>query len=371
MLIGIPKEIKNNEYRVGMTPAGVELLVNAGHTVLVERGAGMGSGLTDDEYTAVGAQLVKTAAEIFKRAEMIIKVKEPLERELKMLRKGQLLFTYLHLAGDEKLTKRILETGCVGIAYETMVDPGGRLPLLIPMSEVAGRLAVQEGAKYLERSFGGRGQLLGGVPGTEPANVLVIGAGVVGTNAAQTAVGMGANVTIMDLYVPRLRQLDEIYQGRLHTLKSSPWNLRKALKDADLVVGGVLVAGAKAPWVVTRDMLKTMKPGSVLVDVAIDQGGCFQTSKPTTHANPIFEVDGIIHYCVANMPGCVPRTSTFALTNATMSYAVDIANKGWKRACLEDNTVKTGLNVCLGKLTCKPVADTFKMKLTPVDSVLK
>jgi alanine dehydrogenase len=371
MLIGIPREIKNNEYRVGMTPAGVELLVQAGHTVLVEKGAGTGSGLTDEEYVAVGAQLVKSAAEIFRTAEMIIKVKEPLERELKMLRKNQILFTYLHLAGDEKLTKRILETGCVGIAYETMIDPSGRLPLLIPMSEVAGRLAVQEGAKYLERSYGGRGQLLGGVPGVEPANVLVIGAGVVGTNAAQVAVGMGANVTIMDVYVPRLRQLDEIYQGRLHTLKSSPWNLRKALVSADLVVGGVLVAGAKAPWVVTREMLKTMKPGSVLVDVAIDQGGCFQTSKPTTHDKPIFQVDGIIHYCVANMPGCVPRTSTFALTNATMSYAVDIANKGWKRACLEDDMVKTGLNVCVGKLTCKPVAETFKMKLTPVENVLK
>jgi alanine dehydrogenase len=371
MLIGIPKEIKNNEFRVGMTPAGVELLVGDGHTVLVEKGAGVGSGLADEEYVAVGATIAKSAAEIFKTAEMIIKVKEPLEKELKMLRKGQLLFTYLHLAGDEKLTKRILETGCVGIAYETMLDKNGRLPLLIPMSEVAGRLAIQEGAKYLEKPFGGRGQLLGGVPGTEPANVLVIGAGVVGTNAAQTAVGMGANVTIMDLYVPRLRELDEIYQGRLHTLKSSPWNLRKVLANADLVVGGVLVAGAKAPWVVTRDMLKLMKPGSVLVDVAIDQGGCFQTSKPTTHADPIFEVDGIVHYCVANMPGCVPRTSTFALTNATMSYAVDIANKGWKRACLEDNTVKSGLNVCMGKLTCKPVADTFKMKLTPVESVLK
>ena len=371
MLIGIPKEIKNNEYRVGMTPAGVELLVGAGHTVLVEKGAGLGSGLTDDEYVGVGAQMVKTAAEIFKRAEMIIKVKEPLEKELKMLRKGQLLFTYLHLAGDEKLTKRILETGCVGIAYETMVDKTGKLPLLIPMSEVAGRLAIQEGAKYLERPFGGRGQLLGGVPGVEPANVLVIGAGVVGTHAAQMAVGLGANVTIMDVYVPRLRQLDEVYQGRLHTLKSNPWNLRKALANADLVVGGVLVAGAKAPWVVTRDMLKLMKPGAVLVDVAIDQGGCFETSKPTTHADPIFTVDGIIHYCVANMPGCVPRTSTFALTNATMSYAVDIANKGWKRACLEDNTVKTGLNVCMGKLTCKPVAETFKMKLTPVEDVLK
>ena len=371
MLIGIPKEIKNNEYRVGMTPAGVELLVRAGHTVLVQKEAGLGSGLADAEYVAVGAQIVKTAAEIFRTAEMIIKVKEPLEREFKMLRKGQLLFTYLHLAGDEKLTKRVLQTGCVGIAYETMVDASGKLPCLIPMSEVAGRLSIQEGAKYLERPFGGRGQLLGGVAGVEPARVLVIGAGVVGTNAAQMAVGLGANVTVMDVYVPRLRQLDEIYQGRLHTLKSNPWNLRKVLASADLVVGGVLVAGAKAPWVITRDMLKLMKPGAVLVDVAIDQGGCFQTSKPTTHAKPIFTVDGIIHYCVANMPGCVPRTSTFALTNATMSYAVDIANKGWKRACLEDNTVKTGLNVCMGKLTCKPVAETFKMKLTPFDSVLK
>ena len=371
MIIGIPKEIKNHEYRVGMTPAGVELLVHAGHTVFVEKGAGLGSGLEDAEYTAVGGKMLGTAAEVFDKAEMVIKVKEPLEPELKMLKKGQLLFTYLHLAGDEKLTKRILETGCVGIAYETMEDPNGRLPLLIPMSEVAGRLAIQEGGKYLERAFGGRGQLLGGVPGVEPANVLVIGAGVVGTHAAQMAVGIGANVTIMDVYTPRLRQLDEIYQGRLHTLKSNPWNLRKALPTADVVVGGVLVVGAKAPWVITRDMLKLMKPGSVLVDVAIDQGGCFETSHPTTHAEPIFEVDGIIHYCVANMPGCVPRTSTFALTNATMSYAVDIATKGWKRACAEDKMVRTGLNVCDGKLTCKAVADTFKMKLTPVEDMLK
>jgi alanine dehydrogenase len=370
MIIGIPKEIKNHEYRVGMTPAGVDMLCAAGHTVYVEKGAGGGSGFGDDEYTAVGAKLLGTAAEIFDTAGMIIKVKEPLDPELKMLKQGHVLFTYLHLAGDEKLTKRILETGCVGIAYETMVDPRGRLPLLMPMSEVAGRLSIQEGAKYLERPFGGRGQLLGGVAGTEPARVLVIGAGVVGTNAAQMAVGMGADVTIMDINVDRLRQLDEIYQGRLHTLKSNPYNLRQAIQQADLVVGGVLVAGAKAPWVVTREMLKIMKPGAVLVDVAIDQGGCFETSKPTTHAEPIFVVDGIVHYCVANMPGCVPRTSTLALTNATMSYALDIASKGWKKACLEDNMVKTGLNCAGGKLTCPPVAEAFKMKLTPHSEVL-
>ena len=371
MIIGIPKEIKNHEYRVGMTPAGVELLVEAGHMVYVEKSAGMGSGLTDDEYSSVGAKFLGTPKEIFDIAEMIIKVKEPLEPELKMLKKGQLLFTYLHLAGDENLTKRILETGCVGIAYETMEGRHGKLPLLIPMSEVAGRLSVQEGAKYLERPFGGRGQLLGGVPGTDAGNVLVIGGGVVGTNAAQTAVGMGANVTVMDISTERLRQLDEIYQGRMHTLKSNPWNLRKAIETADLVIGGILVAGATATWVITRDMLKLMKPGSVLVDVSIDQGGCFECSKPTTHAEPIFVVDGVIHYCVANMPGCVPRTSTFALTNATMKYAVDLANKGWKKACIEDNTVKTGLNCVEGKLTCPAVAASLKMKLTPYDEFLK
>jgi alanine dehydrogenase len=370
MIVGIPKEIKNHEYRVGITPAGVELLANAGHTVLVESKAGDGPGISDAEYQTVGAKIIGNAAEIFAKSDMIIKVKEPLEPEFPMMRKGQLMFTYFHLAGDEKLTRRVLETGIVGVAYETIEDNLGRLPLLVPMSEVAGRLSIIEGSKFLERPLGGRGILLGGVPGTEPANVLIIGAGVVGSNAAAMAVGMGGNVTIMDKDINRLRELDRVYQGRLHTLKSNPWNVREALKHADLVVGSVLVAGAKAPWVVTREMLSTMRKGAVMVDVAIDQGGCFETSHPTTHANPVFEVDGIVHYCVANMPGCVPRTSTFALTNETISYAVDLANKGWKKACKESHALLMGLNVCNGKLTCKPVADVFKMPYTSPSEVL-
>jgi alanine dehydrogenase len=371
MIIGIPREIKNHEYRVGMTPAGVELLVRAGHEVLIEKGAGVGSGFEDAQYTALGARLLDTPAEVFGRAEMIIKVKEPLDPEFPLLREGQVLFTYLHLAGSETLTKRLLPTKCVGIAYETMVDRNGRLPLLVPMSEVAGRLAIQEGAKYLERSFGGRGLLLGGVPGTEPAHIVIIGAGVVGRNAAQVAIGMGAQTTVMDTNLDVLRQLDLHFGGRLRTLKATPWNIRETITNADVVVGAVLHAGAKAPWVVTRDMLSTMKKGAVLVDVSIDQGGCFETSRPTTHSDPIFEVDGVVHYCVANMPGSVPRTSTVALTNATMNYAVDIATKGWVRACREDDTVKSGLNVCRGKLTCRPVAETFNLPLTPYEEVLK
>ncbi|MDD5306830.1 MAG: alanine dehydrogenase [Deltaproteobacteria bacterium] len=370
MIVGILKEIKNHEYRVGMTPAGVEMLVSAGHSVLVETKAGEGPGIGDAEYKTVGAKIIDKASEIFAKSDMIIKVKEPLEPEFPMMRKGQLMFTYFHLAGDEKLTRRVLDTGVVGIAYETIEDSQGRLPLLVPMSEVAGRLSIIEGAKFLERPQGGRGILLGGVPGTEPANVLIIGAGVVGSNAAAMAVGMGANTTIMDKDINRLRELDRIYQGRLRTLKSNPWNVRKAVKHADLVVGSVLVAGAKAPWVVTRGMLSTMRKGSVMVDVAIDQGGCFETSHPTTHAEPVFEVDGIVHYCVANMPGCVPRTSTFALTNETIPYAVELANKGWKKACKENHGLLTGLNVCNGKLTCKPVADVFKMPYTPPSEVL-
>ena len=371
MIIGVPKEIKNHEYRVGMTPAGVDQLVHDGHTVYVQAGAGLGSGLPDEEYVAVGAKILATAEDIYSKSEMIVKVKEPLDPEFGLLREGQILFTYLHLAGDETLTKRTLETKCVGIAYETMKDAKGRLPLLSPMSEVAGRLATQEGAKYLERPYGGRGLLFGGVPGTEAANVLVIGAGVVGRHAAQLAVGLGANVTIMDISIDSLREIDAIYQGRLHTLMASPLSIREAVQSADVVIGAVLLAGAKAPWVITRDMLKTMRPGAVLVDVSIDQGGCFETSKPTSHAEPIFEVDGVIHYCVANMPGCVPRTSTFALTNATTRFAVDIANKGWKQACQDDPIVLGGLNVCGGKLTCKPVADTFGLPLTSYADVLK
>jgi alanine dehydrogenase len=370
MIVGIPREIKNHEYRVGMTPSGVELLVAAGHKVIVETEAGRGSGISDEEYTAVGALIQTSASAVFEQAEMVVKVKEPLTPELDMLKPGQILFTYLHLAGSENLTRRILDTGCIGIAYETMADTNGRLPLLVPMSEIAGRLSVQEGAKYLERAFGGRGRLLAGVPGVEPAEVLIIGAGIVGSNAARIAVGMGAEVTITDIDVSKLRTIDEFYSGRLHTLKSTPLNLRLAIQHADLIIGSVLVTGAKAPRVITRDMLKLMRQGTVLVDVAIDQGGCFETSRPTTHAEPIFELDGIIHYCVANMPGCVPRTSTFALTNATMGWAIEIANKGWKRACMDSNMIRTGLNVCEGKLVCRPVADAFGLPHTPIEAVL-
>ncbi len=370
MIIGIPKEIKNNEYRVGMPPAGVEVLVSEGHAVIVETRAGEGTAFTDDDYKAVGAEILSTPEEIFKKAEMIIKIKEPLDPELKMLRDGQVLFTYLHLASSEDLTKKLLDTGAVGIAYETIEGADGRLPLLVPMSEVAGRLAAMEGSKRLQRTMGGRGILLGGVPGTEPANVLVLGAGVVGTNAAQMAVGMGGDVTIVDVNVNRLRELDLAYRGTLKTLKSTPWNIREAVKKADLVIGAVLIHGAKAPWIISRNMLKIMKRNAVIVDVAIDQGGCCETSKPTTHSEPTYEVEGVIHYCVANMPGCVPRTSTFALTNESMAFAVEIANKGWKQACLDNKGIKTGLNTCHGKLTCKPVADAFNMPYTPPEEML-
>ena len=370
MIIGIPKEIKNHEYRVGMTPAGAELLVTAGHTVYVQNTAGEGTGIGDDEYTSIGAKILPTAKEVFDTAEMIIKIKEPLEPEFPMIREDQVLFTYLHLAGDENLTKKILETGVVGIGYETMEMEDGSLPLLVPMSEVAGRLAIVEGAKYVQRTFGGRGIFLGGVPGTEPAKVVVLGAGIVGKHAAQMALGLGAQVTIMTRNVNRLRELDQAYLGRLKTLKMTPWNIREAIKTADVVVGSVLVTGAKAPWVITRDMLKTMRKGAVIVDVSIDQGGCCETSRPTTHAEPIYEVDGIIHYCVANMPGCVPRTSTYALTNETMPYALEIADKGWRRACKENRMLRTGLNVCMGKLCYKPVADEFNIPYTPAEEFL-
>ena len=370
MLIGIPKEIKNNEYRVGMTPAGVEVLIGEGHDVIVQETAGEGTGIPDSDYVKAGAKILGSAKEIFKKSDMIVKVKEPLEPEFPLLRRGQILFTYLHLAGDRKLTSKTLETGCIGIAYETMEREDHSLPLLAPMSEVAGRLAVIEGAKYLEHTYGGRGMLLGGVPGTEPARVLVLGAGVVGRQSMQMAVGLGADVTIMDININKLREIDAIYKGRVKTLKSTPWSNRQAVMQADLVVGSVLIPGAKTPWLIKKDMLKTMRKGSVIVDVAIDQGGCVETSKPTTHSNPVFEKEGIVHYCVANMPGCVPRTSTFALTNETLSYAVQIANKGWKQACKDSRIILTGLNACDGKLTYKPVADVFDMPYTPPEEVL-
>ena len=371
MKVGIPKEIKEKEYRVGMTPAGVDLLKEAGHTVFVEKSAGLGTGISDSDYKSAGAEILPTAKDVFDKSEMIVKVKEPLEPEFGLFREGHLLFTYLHLAGDINLTKTLMDCKIVGIAYETMEEEDGTLPLLVPMSEVAGRLATQEGAKYLERPFGGSGILLGGVPGVLPAKVVVLGGGVVGRNAAQMAAGMGADVTIVTRNPKTLRDHDLVLHGRVKTLTSNPWNVREVIKDADVVIGAVLIMGATAPWIITKDMLKLMKKGSVLVDVSIDQGGCFETSKTTYHSDPIYEVDGIIHYCVANMPGCVPRTSTYALTNQTMGHAVKLATDGWKKACTESPLLKTGLNVCYGKLTCKPVADSFNMDYTPPEEVLK
>lgn len=370
MIVGVPGEIKNNEYRVGMTPAGVEVLTQAGHTLYVQKTAGEGTGVADSDYEKAGAVILATADEVFEKSEMIVKIKEPLEPEFPRLKRGQILFTYLHLAGDKELTTKTLETGCIGIAYETMETPQGTLPLLVPMSEVAGRLATVEGAKYMQRTYGGRGIFMGGVPGTSPAEVLILGAGIVGRHAMQMAVGLGADVTIMTRNVNRLREIDAIYAGRVKTLKMTPWSVREAVTRADLVVGSVLVTGAKTPWLITKDMLKTMRKGAVIVDVSIDQGGCCETSKPTTHSEPIYEVDGVVHYCVANMPGCVPRTSTFALTNETLPYALEIAGKGWQKACRDNYTIRTGLNTCEGKLTYKPVADVFDLPYTPPEEVL-
>lgn len=360
MLIGVPKEIKNHEYRIGMTPAGVREVVEAGHHVLVQKGGGAAISLTDDQYEAAGATIVDTAEEIFRKAEMIVKVKEPQPQECKMLREGQILFTYLHLAPDPVQTQLLMESKAVAIAYETITDSRGGLPLLAPMSEVAGRMAIQAGAHALEKAQGGNGTLLGGVPGVAPAKVLVVGGGVVGVNAARMALGLGADVTILDRSLPRLRELDGLYGPNLKTLYSTTDAIETLLKDADLVVGAVLIPGAAAPKLITRDMLKLMQPGAVLVDVAIDQGGCFETSHATTHQEPTYEVDGVVHYCVANMPGGVARTSTFALTNATLPYVIALANKGYKQALQDDSHLLAGLNVCHGKVTCKAVASVLK-----------
>lgn len=367
MIIGIPKEIKTLENRVSMTPGAAEALVRQGNTVLVETGAGLGSGLADEEYEAAGAKMV-TAEEAW-AAEMVIKVKEPLESEYKFFRKDLLLFTYLHLAAEEKLTHALLESGTTSIAYETVQLPDGTLPLLTPMSEVAGRMATQVGAYNLHKSNGGRGVLMGGVPGVAPAMVVVLGGGVVGTNAARIAVGMGARCLIMDLSHKRLQYLDDIFQGRLITMASNEPNIREAVKRADLVIGAVLVPGAKAPKLVTRDMLKTMKPGSVIVDVAVDQGGCVETIKATTHDNPTYEVDGVVHYGVANMPGAVPRTSTFALVNQTLPYALRIAANGLD-ALRKDRGLALGLNTMGGKLTCPAVGEAFGLEsITPEEAL--
>lgn len=370
MIIGVPKEIKNNENRVALTPAGTQELVKRGHTVYVQNSAGVGSGFNDDQYAQAGAKMIQDAAEIFKLAEMIIKVKEPIEQEYKLIRRDQLVFTYFHFASYEPLTKAMIDSGAVCLAYETVERVDGSLPLLIPMSEVAGRMAIQEGAKYLEKPLKGRGILLGGVPGVKPAKVLVLGGGVVGTNAAKIAAGMGADVTIMDLNLTRLRYLDDVMPKNVHTMVSNEYSIREMVKDHDLIIGGVLIPGAKAPKLITRDMLKTMRPGTVLVDVAVDQGGCIETCTPTTHENPTFIIDDIVHYCVANMPGAVPYTSTLALTNATLPYAIRLANQGWKKACSESTELRNGLNVIHGEVVYKGVADAFNLHYTDVNKFL-
>jgi alanine dehydrogenase len=362
MLIGVPKEIKNNEYRAGLTPSGVRELTAHGHRVLIETGLGRAIGLDDEQYVAAGAQVAATPAEIFKQAELLIKVKEPQSQECRMLRPGQVLFTYLHLAPDPIQTKALVESGAVCIAYETVTAESGGLPLLTPMSEVAGRMSIQAGATNLEMSNGGMGMLLGGVPGVAPAHVVIIGAGVVGTNALQMAVGAGARVTLLDKSLDRLRHLDLVYGNRISTQHSSGHAIERAVLSADLVIGAVLIPGAAAPKLVTRAMVSRMKRGSVLVDVAIDQGGCFETSRPTTHADPTFVVDGVVHYCVANMPGAVARTSTFALNNATLPFAIALADKGWKKALADDVHLRRGLNVCQGEVTYQAVARALGYK---------
>lgn len=368
MIIGVPKEIKANENRVAITPAGVAELVKAGHRVLIQQGAGLGSGIDDAAYKAVGAGIIPSAAEVWGQAEMIIKVKEPLPSEYPMMRRGQILFTYLHLAADKELTEAVLKQGIVGIAYETVQMEDRSLPLLTPMSEVAGRMAVQLGAQFLQQNNSGRGVLLGGVPGVPPAEVVVVGGGMVGTNAAKIAMGMGAHVTILDNNVNRLRYLEDILHGNFTTVVSNHFTLERAAKYADLLVGAVLIPGAKAPKLVTDEMVSKMKPGSVLVDVAVDQGGCIETvDHPTTHADPIYVKHGVIHYAVANIPGAVPRTSTYALTNATIPYALQIANKGYRKAIEENPALAKGLNVINGKLVYKAVAEAHGMEYTPVE----
>jgi alanine dehydrogenase len=370
MIIGVPTEIKTNEYRVALVPAGVESLVGAGHTVLVQKGAGEGSGFPDELYTEAGATVVAGAERVWSRAEMIVKVKEPIEPEWKRIRKDQLLFTYFHFAASEPLTHALLESGAVCVAYETVQLRSGELPLLTPMSEVAGRLAILEGAKYLERIYGGRGLLLGGVPGVLPANVLILGGGVVGTNAARMAAGFGARVTIMDVSLPRLRYLSDVMPANVELLYSNPYNIREQLRTADLLIGGVLLPGKKAPSLVKREDLKLMPPGSVIVDVAVDQGGCVETIHPTTHEDPIYEVDGVIHYAVANMPGAVARTSTLALTNATLPYTLTLAKKGWRKACREDEALRLGVNMVDGRITYPGVAEAFGLEHVDIASVL-
>lgn len=371
MIVGVPKEIKNNENRVGITPAGVIALKNAGHRVIIEKNAGMGSGITDSEYMEAGAEMMETPLEVYAQADMIIKVKEPLASEYGYFKEGQIMFTYLHLAPEPELTKALVDNKVVGIAYETVQMPNRSLPLLTPMSEVAGRMAVQIGAHFLEKHEGGRGVLLGGVPGVEQGKVVIIGGGNVGTNAARIALGMGAQVSIIDLNPDRLRYLDDYFMGRVQTVMSNAYNIEKEVITADLVVGAVLIPGAKAPKLVKNEMVMKMKPGSVIVDVAIDQGGSIETiDRVTTHNDPVFTKHGVVHYSVANMPGAVARTSTFALTNVTIPYALQIANKGWKQAVIDDPSLAKGVNTVDGKVTYKAVAEAHNMTYTPLDEIL-
>lgn len=371
MIIGVPKEIKNNENRVAVTPAGVAELGKHGHTVYVQTQAGVGSGFSDEAYRQAGATLLPGIEATYDIAEMIIKVKEPIASEYELIRENQLLFTYFHFASSQALTHAMISRKAVCLAYETVEKPDRSLPLLIPMSEVAGRMSIQEGAKYLEKPMGGRGILLGGVPGVKPAQVLVLGGGIVGTQAAKMAAGLGAHVTLMDISLTRLRYLDDIMPVNVDTMMSNEYNIREMVKVSDLVVGAVLIPGAKAPHLITRDMLKTMRPGTVLVDVAVDQGGCIETCTPTTHENPTFVIDDVVHYCVANMPGAVPYTSTLALTNATLPYAIQLANKGWKNACRDNNELKLGLNVVQGEVVYQGVADAWGLNHTEVQAVLQ
>ena len=366
MIVGVPKEIKPDENRVALVPVGAEQLAAAGHQVIVETQAGVGSGFSDEDYVAAGASVLGSAQEVYGKADMIVKVKEPLSEEYPLLRENQIVFTYFHFAASEDLTKAVLDSGCIAIAYETVQLDDGELPLLTPMSEVAGRMAIQQGAKYLEYRFGGRGVLLGGVPGVWPGQVTVLGGGVVGTNAAKMAAGLGARVTILDIDLDRLRYLDDVMPKNVHTLMSNPANIRTAIAQSDLVVGAILIPGGKAPYLVTRDMLSLMQPRSVIVDVAVDQGGCIETTKATTHENPTYDVDGIVHYCVANMPGAVPNTSTTALTNATFPYTLKLANQGWREAIKSDPNLAQGVNTLGGKVTYKAVADAFDLSYTPL-----
>ena len=371
MIIGVPKEIKNNENRVALTPAGALELTKRNHTVYVQSSAGEGSGFPDEDYLAAGAQVLATIEEVYEIAEMIIKVKEPIASEYDLIKENQLVFTYFHFASYQPLTDAMIKSKAICLAYETVELEDRSLPLLVPMSEVAGRMAIQQGAKYLEKPMKGRGVLLGGVPGVAPAKVLILGGGIVGTQAAKMAAGLGAQVTILDISLPRLRYLADIMPPNVNTMYSNEYNIRNLIKDHDLIVGAVLIPGAKAPNLITRDMLKEMRPGTVLVDVAVDQGGCIETCKPTTHEDPTFIIDEVVHYCVANMPGAVPYTSTIALTNATLPYAIQLANKGWQKACKDNVPLKKGLNVIKGNVVYEGVADTFDLPLVDADQFLQ